>query len=310
MSDSTTGPQAGPEERRAFAKENFGKMPVSDRMRPQYVKALNDVLPMLTASDNLLPASDELPDSISVVKGMFGRCIKRDRWDWEAVHEVLGTPSRLWMVRVRQAMTGLRTSVLEHDVDAFLALRRELRDDMRVVHHLEAARAALLEDTPRLPGSRVVKDEYGGGHAPEWPRRSLAAPELTQRKLSSANAEHQATLTVLAKYLTARGHVVEEGKHIDAYCRLRSGPAVFEIKSVTLENELSQCRHALSQLYEYRFRHGLEGASLWLVLSREPRVEPWLVEYLREDRGVRMLWIEDGSLAGPDLPLLTRSSSL
>src|SRR5215208_4370459 len=49
-------------------------------------------------------------------------------------------------------------------------------------------------------------------------------------------AEHQATLTALAKYLSARGHVVEEGKHIDAYCRLRSGPAVFEIKSVTLEN--------------------------------------------------------------------------
>jgi hypothetical protein len=45
------------------------------------------------------------------------------------------------------------------------------------------------------------------------------------------------------------------------------------------------------------------------VLSKEPEAEPWLVEYLREDRGVRLLWLEGSELAGPDLPLLLESES-
>ena len=49
------------------------------------------------------------------------------------------------------------------------------------------------------------------------------------------------------------------------FTRLRSGPAIFEAKSVTDDNELAQIRHGLSQLYEYRYRHDLKGATLWLV---------------------------------------------
>jgi hypothetical protein len=116
-------------------------------------------------------------------------------------------------------------------------------------------------------------------------------------------------LAVLAEYLIEHGYRVEVNKHIDAFCRLRRGPAIFDVKSVMSENELSQCRHALSQLYEYRFQHDLKEASLWLVLSREPQTEPWLVKYLREDRDIRVLWTEGERLVGPDLALLTESGS-
>lgn len=44
-------------------------------------------------------------------------------------------------------------------------------------------------------------------------------------------------------------------------------------------------------------------------VTAEPETEPWLVEYLREDRGVRLLWLKGGDLAGPDLPLLLESGS-
>ena len=95
---------------------------------------------------------------------------------------------------------------------------------------------------------------------------------------------------------------------MDAFTRLKSGPAIFEIKSVTDENELSQVRHGLSQLYEYRFRHGLLDTSLWLLLSQKPKAE-WLVEYLEKDRCVHVLWVEGGKLSGPSIDKLLESGS-
>ena len=118
-----------------------------------------------------------------------------------------------------------------------------------------------------------------------------------KEKLDSANAEHAELLDVLGQFLGATGHRVEANQFVDAFTRLRSGPAIFEAKSVTDDNELAQIRHGLSQLYEYRYRHDLKGATLWLVLSREPR-ESWVVNYLESDRGVHILWLESGALAG------------
>jgi hypothetical protein len=95
---------------------------------------------------------------------------------------------------------------------------------------------------------------------------------------------------------------------VDAFTRLKSGPAIFEAKSVTDNNELAQVRHGLSQLYEYRFRHNMEDASLWLLLSRPPK-EEWLVNYLERDRGVHVLWLEGGELFGPFVDRLLESGS-
>jgi hypothetical protein len=84
---------------------------------------------------------------------------------------------------------------------------------------------------------------------------------------------------------------------------LKTGSAIFEIKSITPDNERSQCRHALSQLYEYRYLHSLPDASLWLVLSRPPQ-STWLVDYLMNDRGVEVLWVADERLDGPSIARL------
>lgn len=99
--------------------------------------------------------------------------------------------------------------------------------------------------------------------------------------------------------------MVEANAHVDAYARLRTGPAIFEVKSQSETNELAQVRSALSQLYEYRFRYE-RGATLWIVLSRPLGAEnDWLSPYLQDDRGIGVLWMgHGGRLDGPWLQRL------
>ncbi len=100
----------------------------------------------------------------------------------------------------------------------------------------------------------------------------------------------------------------ESNRLIDLFCHLKTGPAIFEVKSITAANERVQCREALSQLYEYRYLHSVPMASLWVVLSARPQTE-WLVDYLQHDRGVGVLWVEDGRIGGSAADLLTESGS-
>jgi hypothetical protein len=72
-------------------------------------------------------------------------------------------------------------------------------------------------------------------------------------KTERASAAHFETLSVVNAFLGVRGFRVESNNFVDAFSRLRTGPAFFEIKSISEENELNQVRSALSQLYEYRF---------------------------------------------------------
>jgi hypothetical protein len=132
--------------------------------------------------------------------------------------------------------------------------------------------------------------------------------QVARARLERANRRHEETLRILARTLESHGLVVERSRLIDAFARLKTGPAIFEVKSTTPENERSQCRHALSQLYEYRYLHSIPDASLWVVLSDSPQLA-WLADYLQTDRGVNVLWVEDSSLAGPAVQFLFESGS-
>jgi hypothetical protein len=102
---------------------------------------------------------------------------------------------------------------------------------------------------------------------------------------------------LLVQLLESRGILVQQDRLIDVFCRLRDGPAIFEVKSITTRNERAQCRHALSQLYEYRFLYSMPDASLWLVLS-QPLDSTWLAGYLEDDRGISVLLVEGQDLRG------------
>ena len=124
--------------------------------------------------------------------------------------------------------------------------------------------------------------------------------QTSRLKVERANGAHEETLAILRNYLEKSGFSVSESKLIDAYSVVGGTPAIFEIKSITQNNEREQIRHALSQLYEYRFLHDALDATLWAVFS-QPLSSIWYHDYLIKDRDVRLLWIEDGEVCGPSL---------
>ncbi len=118
-------------------------------------------------------------------------------------------------------------------------------------------------------------------------------------KTERANRLHTKTLELLIKKLNDVGIEVKETNLIDAFAVLNNKPAIFEVKSISLENERQQVRHAVSQLYEYRYLYSLQDASLWVVFSSKPSSE-WLIEYLINDRQIKVLWVKDSQLVGSD----------
>lgn len=147
----------------------------------------------------------------------------------------------------------------------------------------------------RVPKRQPQEDESAGD--------PYTISRTARAKMEQANTVHRGTLQALRTHLQASKRAVSEGKLIDAYAVLESGPAIFEVKSITESNERDQIRHAVSQLYEYRFLHSMADASLWIVFSQEPSSQ-WYIDYLAGDRGIRVIWIDDGKLRGPSINLL------
>jgi len=124
-----------------------------------------------------------------------------------------------------------------------------------------------------------------------------ADPELTKIRRQRANLSHKVLLEKLHNYLENRGAIPLENEHIDLFAELPSKDKfVFEVKSITVNNLLSQTRKGVSQLYEYRYRYknviGYD-VNLFLVYPQEPVVIPWLQEYLCTDRRIGIIWFDE-----------------
>ncbi len=121
-------------------------------------------------------------------------------------------------------------------------------------------------------------------------------PELTKIKRQRANLSHKILLEKLHDYLKKRGATPFENEHIDLFAELPSKDKyVFEVKSITASNLLSQTRKGVSQLYEYRYRYqNIIGydVNLFLVYPQEPIVVPWLQKYLCSDRHIGIIWFD------------------
>ncbi|MCK4841803.1 MAG: hypothetical protein KAT04_07950 [Methylococcales bacterium] len=122
-------------------------------------------------------------------------------------------------------------------------------------------------------------------------------PELTKIRRQRANLSHKVLLEKLHDYLESQGATPYENEHIDLFAELPSKDKyVFEVKSITVNNLLSQTRKGVSQLYEYRYRYqdiiGYD-VNLFLVYPQEPVVIPWLQEYLCTDRHIGIIWFDE-----------------
>lgn len=117
-------------------------------------------------------------------------------------------------------------------------------------------------------------------------------------KLERANNEHKRTQKVLEDFLHENGFRLSNSKLIDLMSEIGGKVSIYEVKSINQENERSQVRHAVSQLFEYRFLHKMPNADLYIVFSTE-LFSGWLIEYLR-NLGIGVLWVTNGEIAGPD----------
>ena len=282
---------------------NRGFLPISDRMRPRYRKAVRAVL--LWMEQAYEQDSDDFLVSVQEVKGMFNRCIRRDQLDWFEVWAGLGKPANLDMKRVVQLLTDWRT--VKDDFPEALSIASRLR---RLDVHSRLNRFLGYLDVTQESLPRVEPDQKGHRSPGSSSCRKLRPIQSkhTKMALDFANREHRTTLEALITTLEKSGYLTERNTFVDLFARLWSGPAIFEIKSIShdRDNELSQARYGVSQLYEYAYRHGYSGiASLWLVFSTKPS-STWLIPYLTEDRDIQVMWLEYGNLVGPSAHKLVR----
>lgn len=277
---------------------NFGFLSISDKMRPRYRNAVRAMTIWFKGNPNDdLGFLAELPDFVSEAKGMFNRCIKQDRLDWFDVWTGLGKPSISDMRRCVDSLTNLRARLRDTgETDEIRIKLREMGVEsrfFRFLAYLEQSYSGLTEGPKgtQAHSSKISIEPHG--------TRPIMR-EIDKSKLDYANREHRRALAVLSSFLDQMGYYPEVNIFIDMFARLKSGPAIFEVKSINPSNELSQTRHAISQLYEYRYRHSYPDATLWLVLSEKPDTD-WLVSYLFDDRKIEVLWVENENLAGPSL---------
>ena len=78
---------------------DYGRLPVSRRMRPRYLRALRAVISMF---DAVAMGKVELPDkeTLSDFRGMLGGCAKTDTTDWFTLFEAFGLSNGPQAVRL------------------------------------------------------------------------------------------------------------------------------------------------------------------------------------------------------------------
>jgi hypothetical protein len=273
--------------------DDFGRLPISDTMRPRYTGAIERVLQLLDG----VSAPKSSADALSEVKGMFNRVLRRDQRDWATVSALLGHPTHERCRRWAGALAETRSSLQDGRYDIADALRdAELRARLLQARRVLTEGGRPHQNPPRRRRASAVRPPVGS--------RSSVAPSnwvrsaRTQARYERATRTHEGVRLALALELENRGFLVWEDQLVDLYAELPSATALYEVKSITPDNWRSQVRKGVAQLKEYRFLQALPGAPLYLVLSQPPP-EDWVLELLAVEYGIGVLWNTEHGFAGP-----------
>jgi len=122
---------------------------------------------------------------------------------------------------------------------------------------------------------------------------------VDQAKRERANDEHRKLINLVASRVWRAGAIPKTNQFIDMAALVVERSFIFEMKSITKENALSQIRDGLNQLYEYRYLQNIPEAILVLVVSTAlPKPDAWMHDYLEKDGQVRFLWGGENQLYG------------
>lgn len=181
------------------------------------------------------------------------------------------------------------------DITNFVPANMNLQDDDIVLNN-----AAIKFKYPlrERDGSILIQSN-------NFRKSQIADPEVTQIKRQRSNLQHKILIQKMDEHLRNIGAIPFENEHIDLFAKIPDdGTFIFEMKSVTSENLLSQTRKGLSQLYEYRYRYKddvspVDTITLCLVYPYEPSEIDWIQEYLCVDREIAICWFKDDQLNFP-----------
>lgn len=120
-----------------------------------------------------------------------------------------------------------------------------------------------------------------------------------QAKTDRANDAHRVLVNLVSERIRDAGSIPKYNQFIDLATRYNEQEYIFEMKSVTPNNESSQIRSGLSQLYEYRYLQNLPNAKLVLVIEKFLSAkEHWRLDYLENDRDIFLIWDGNNELYG------------
>ncbi len=282
----------------------FGQKNITPRSRMTYINKIDDFLSIDISSETqrALPLKRYFP-VLSMISMFFRTKSKLKHPTRFAILEGLGNPSEKECSEILEIYEQLKMCIHTNNIEMFYQEFDKLRQTT-IYTRLNSFKKFLMDSFEKLEEPIGIRKKGNEIKITNDIKKRILS-DIEKEKLNWANSEHEKTLKILMDKLKEYKYIPEENVLIDCFAVLKSGPAIFEIKSITSRNELSQVRHAVSQLYEYRFRHNLPKASLWIVFSEKPKTE-WLLEYLLNDRKINILWIEYNVIVGPSLTKLIK----
>ncbi|PKM51471.1 MAG: hypothetical protein CVV02_05910 [Firmicutes bacterium HGW-Firmicutes-7] len=120
--------------------------------------------------------------------------------------------------------------------------------------------------------------------------------QISREARESATKSHQNLVITMADAIRGLDAEPMMTVHIDLFALFnnKSNNYLFEMKSCTDKNMISQMRKGLTQLYEYRYRYkkDIPDPELWLVLDKKPdSALDWYLDFLVIDRSINICWL-------------------
>lgn len=170
------------------------------------------------------------------------------------------------------------------DPGAFDALEKELRLCQEKYNEKIAKTISTGSQGKTRPFAGKVATKFSMGDQESDPAARLAA-------LEQASNTHKEILNKLDGLLKSSGYESRETTQIDLLAQIGDQQWLFEVKSSHENNYLTQVRHGVAQLYEYRYRWASPSAKLCLVMQTVvPSRLEWLPDYLNNKLEIALCW--------------------
>lgn len=155
-------------------------------------------------------------------------------------------------------------------------------------------------DEPLLPGTNRLNEYTTVRQRARAANQSLISYS-NAAQIERADNAHRHLVNLTSEKIRNAGSIPKYNQFIDLAAHLNNVDYIFEMKSTTANNERSQIRAGISQLYEYRYLQNKPQAQLILVIENQLSItEGWRLEYLEQDRGIHLIWNGDNTLHGSE----------